>query len=193
MGLALALAMAAGPAQALVAYEYEGKEFLSVADADPPAGATYDPGGRVAIRLWFEEAFDPGRTYSDVRGLVRSYVFSDGPHTLTERDSTFAEPLMLSFDGDGALVAWDARVQTPDPGAVGDQQIRITSVFDDSAKIDQGELEECTSVSFGCNGGVDKGLRQNDPGSWTLTPEPSTAALFGLGLLALGCRRTPRS
>lgn len=179
-------------AQASVTYEYEGQAFDFFEDHDPPTGTAYGPGDFVTISLQLASALGKNFSSADVRSLIQAYSFSDGVHTLTGANSSLDQPVAITTNSAGEIISWKTLAETPDPGGVSQQQVRIESE-NATFEVDTGTLIECTnfSTTFGCNGfSSDLGRRQGNAGSWTLVPEPASGAMLGLGLIALGRRRT---
>lgn len=189
IGLAVALVAGAAEARASVWYEYSGEAFDVFENVTPPDGTTYDSNHSVEITLRFADPLAPGTAVADARSLLEAWSFFDGVHTLDGTNSALTGPLALTTDAGGDIVGWEAEAATPATSNAGEQQIIISSATL-SEVLDSGTLIEC--IRSGCGSfsrGQDRGSRQNAPGSWMLVPEPSTAALLGLGVLALAARR----
>lgn len=191
---------AAKTASAMAIYSYVGDNFTSVEDVDPPAGS-YTTSMNASGYFTLVAPLSANHPWGDsLISSVLDYSFFDGRNTLTPSNSSLVY-LNIGTDGLADVVEWLVEVvEVPaSPVDVGDFRAHMgilnfdylsTSGFGDEARI-----EECTAASGGnCtawsdeSGETDHAWINTSVGSWTLVPEPSTAALLMLALTMLAAR-----
>ena len=191
--LSLALASVA---MAMTTYEYSGNNYLVILDNTPPAGTTYTTAMSVDGSFTLASSLASNLAITDIRASVLAYSFTDGAHTLTETNSTILD-FRIATDGTGTISDWSLIFEDRPPlgpgDSAGDQSVVITTATASATVEDAAALRECSGVAGGVGGtcgqvGQDSGSIRNNPGSWTLIPEPSAALLFALGLGVVGWR-----
>lgn len=179
------LIAAAAPASANVIYTYEGNPFTTA--VNPP----FTAGDRVTGFMEFADTLQANLDRANVGSLLLDWEFSAGPVTWSMGDSGITqEGFLVSTDGDGEIVG---------PGAAGDPRGWSVVILGEpsaagvcNTTVSTQNLFESNMFDRGifCNPGgtppFSNPLVSQNPGTWTLVPEPSTATLAGFGLLALG-------
>jgi len=169
MGIFMMAAFFASPTMAstiIMTYTYTGNDFMAV--AGPYTTADYISG-------FFTYATLPG----DFNGAINpiSYSFSDGVETL-DNENSFIVLFDVVTSSTGAITGWYI-----DLGLDPDSYLWTWDNPSLSPWAEDGsQLENAPS-----NGG---GLNDNDPGSWAASssvPEPSSAVLMPVALLAMAC------
>jgi hypothetical protein len=196
--LACAVVELAVASNALAAtYEYAGLSFSLIIDQPVPAGATYSTANSVTGTVTIAGApLAPNTPLTDVTANFVTWTLSDGVNTHTESNSTLVGPVLVATDGAGNISEWSIGTQVGALLSPGDQLEQITTAaIAASVNVDRGLLRECvTSPSPGvCSSwSTDIGQINNNPGIWTLIPEPSTALLLASGLVGVAGARTRR-
>jgi hypothetical protein len=174
--------------EASVIYSYLGNTFATIVDEPLPAG-TYDTGMRIQGWLELAAPLAPNLVDEPFDGSVLAFSFNDGRQTI-ETGVGHHISIVFSTDGAGTILDWVFGVRVvPNPVNAGDLGGSITSIG--SPAFDTVMTAVClTPGPSGCMLGSDRASRSGARGVWTLVPEPSTAALMGLGALVLGWSRT---
>jgi hypothetical protein len=180
------------PASASVIYEYEGNAFNEFLDSTPPAGS-YSAEDRITVRLEFAEALAPNLYIQELSSFLVSFSVSDGRTTYSHLGPSGSAA--LGTNAAGEIVRWSLIFTTEATqvlGAVGDQSTEFTTMSRSYLSRDSAQLYECTASFFPgtCSQALlDRGEVYEQPGSWTLVPEPSTASLLALGLVGIAAMR----
>jgi hypothetical protein len=182
-------------ASATANYSYAGDYFETIRDDALPAG-TYTTEMRITGS--FERASELGANFvwDTIAGDVLSYSFNDGRVHLTEANSRIIE-FIVATDALGNIERWSVYIVQDLDAVVGDQAGSIRILYGPSGSFEAGTLAECLELNArgdACGlAGSDAGeVRIRSGGYWTLTPEPTTASLFGLGLLGMAAVRRRR-
>jgi len=169
--LACLLAWIASPATADVIYQYTGKPFTTVT-------SPYTTSDFVSGTIQLPSVLPANLSFTQIQ--VNAFSFSDGVQTLTSANSTLTPPGVppgnsptVSTDGSGAITAWSFVVDQQSSG----NGISTVNAF--NAPGDEGALGVLPVPTA-------SGMNSNNPGVWTLVPEPSTGSLSALSLLMLG-------
>jgi hypothetical protein len=165
-------------------YTYAGNSFTSIVD-DPsvPAG-TYTASMSVSGSFTLAAPLAPNLD-ANISGSVLSLNFTDGRNVLDSLGDIVA--FGIKTDGSGAITEWNVVLQRVEGVNIGDQTANIETRFVPTLKKDFGRLLECTAPRSAskCFGGEDTAQVLNNPGTWSVVPEPSTALFMGLGLVGL--------
>lgn len=183
VGSVLILCLTPSLVSANTIYQYVGETFETINDFTPPAG-TYTTAMSVTGQVELAAALAPNLNLGDPG--VLSYSFYDGRSTLTQANSTIV--IGFGTDSQGAITEWIIRINAGDPN--GDQEQIQTNFFDINdtiISVDNGQISICVAPN---NGGCDQhqgdlGGVSNNPGTWAVVPEPSTALLFMSGLIGV--------
>lgn len=186
------LAFVAGDAAANARYEYAGKDFVQILDEAPPTG-TYSTDMRVTGFFELAVPLAPNTLPTSITADVLGFSFADGRQVISDANA-YAAQFVVSTDGSGQLTSWSIFVATELaagaglPGdTIGTHGSQLGGLISDA-----GHIHSDVQVVDGWERlGTDEGSISNDPGAWTLVPEPSTGLLagFGLALLAAAGRR----
>ena len=180
--MGLVLVCGASSAGAVATYVYQGINFDMFQDTTPPDGS-YDETMAVSGSFTISAPLAPNLEEFAVGATV--FSFSDGRQTLDDGNSSLFVGGRVWTDGNGDIVEWLFSL-TADAD---DFFTMRTLNLPGSLVVDRGTINcdpiEC--VDLGTNG--DGAQVEDNPGTWTLIPEPATAGLLALGLAALGYRR----
>jgi hypothetical protein len=186
------LCSAGTDARALAIYQYVGPSFDAFVDNAEPPGS-YDSSMRVTATIVLAAPLAPNSGFDICCNPLTplAYSFHDGRQTLTELNSIAY--FIGQTDGTGAIQYWEMTIIESSAGGVITINNSPLSEEEDFV-LDRGELgntcsaEVCEDPGVGDTGSFLSSAAA-DAGTWTLVPEPSTAALLALGLLVLARRR----
>lgn len=175
-------------------YSYVGNTFNIISDAITPSG-THSTAMSVTGSFTLGSALAPNIGLTDISGSVLSLSFNDGRSTLDNLATVTLFQFEVGTDATGNIDEWLITLGEINiiggSTVVGDQDKTITS--NSILAVDIGSIKECTNVSSGqfcLSAFTDHGRIESTPGTWTVTPEPTTAILLAAGMLALtGWRR----
>ena len=167
LALACLLVWLASAANADVIYQYTGNPFTTVP-------SPYSMGDFVSGTIQLSAVLPPdsGNVLlgSNTPIALDGYSFSDGVGTLTFANSIVALA-QVSTNGSGAITVWSFEFSGTGHGIV------TQNVPPGPGSIqDLGDTTVRASIV-------------NDPGTWTLVPEPSTLTLSAIGLSVLAAAR----
>ena len=175
---ALVTVLFAGQASAIATYTYTGNNFTDIVDSDPPAG-TYTTAMSVTGSFTVAAVLAPNLANQDITLSILSFSFSDGRQTFTDTTALPEKLFLVSTDAVGSITDWLIVLRTSTVFPFDEVTTHTVAV----GVADTGFI----SVSIVLPG--DSGGNSNDPGTWTLVPEPSTVLLLVSGLAALAVRR----
>jgi hypothetical protein len=208
VGLILATCLI-GTVSANVLYTYTGNTFNFILDGAVPTGS-YETSMNVTGMFELSEALPPdalGERGGYYQFSPLAFSFNDGLMTIDSNDTFAWQPsFTVLTDSSGNITAWNIflRVDETGPGIVTHTintyyhpEWPIEPGFPNA--VDSGRLEYCEAeICASFVGRTDLGRVVNTPGTFSMNivesptpsvPEPSTFALFGIGLLALLKRR----
>jgi hypothetical protein len=156
-----------------VIYRYTGHHFDEFSNA---SGGPYDNTMNVTVTLEFDTMLPPDlpRTWMVPSG----FSISDGINTIDDTNFT-ARNVTIGTDSSGMIDDWFVF-----------SYVSTASDFWYIETIDSSMIPDLV-WDYGGSGypEFDTASIRDDPGSWSVVPEPSTFALVGLGLAALGRTR----
>jgi len=171
LGFALAclLVWLAAVANADVIYQYTGNLFTT-----PPS--PYTMGDFVSGTIQLSAALPANETSLDLLAVntpitLDGYSFSDGVGNLTFANA-IASFAMLSTNGSGVITAWNFKYH-----GIGHDM--TTNNVGPGTGQDLGDILYAQASVF------------DNPGTWTLVPEPSALLLVATGVVGIAVRRHP--
>jgi len=176
VGFALAclLAWITSPATADVIYQYTGNPFTTVA-------SPYTTRDFVSGTIELSSILPPNLKQAPIQ--VNAFRFGDGVQTLTSANLGLPTDSLVSTDGSGAIAGfWEFVFGGRNPEAPIIQTLNAFQGMQGPVTQDEGRLGNLAM-------GAPIGANTNDPGVWTLVPEPSTALLLASGVVGLAVRR----
>jgi hypothetical protein len=171
LGLSLAclLLWLAPAANADVIYQYTGNPFTTVP-------SPYTVGDIVSGTIQLSAALPPNSGNvllgSNTPISLDGYSFSDGVGTLTSANSIVALA-DVSTNGSGVITVWSFEFSGTGHGIVSQ-----------NVPPGPGSIQDLGDTTV-------RASVVNNPGTWTLVPEPSTLTLFGLAIALLVWARKP--
>jgi hypothetical protein len=164
--LLLFAAIGAPTAHAQTTYTYTGNDFTTFVGLTCPSDCSIDGSFTVSSPL------GPGTTTTKVTPTAFDFYIStaDSP-TWTNLNGASAGPFSVTTNATGLIISWDIAFYSS--GHV--YPIFVTS-YGDSGNTDQ--------FTYGLNPPMTSyidGLNTDDPGTWTMTPEPSSLILMLTG------------
>jgi hypothetical protein len=194
-GLVLALLMVHGavtPASATVIYAYEGETFDNFENGDPPSGS-YTTDHKVEGTFELPSALGPNFAWSDISGVAGfEYHFTDGRDNHLDTANSTIYFFYVKTGSDGIVNEWYIDVGHPALVNPGDQQVQLWAVYDPAysdTEHDGVYWWYCNDSPCSTNSTRDAADIAGNHGTWSIIPEPGTAALLGMGLAVLGHRR----
>lgn len=175
-------------ASAVAIYSYTGNSYNDVGENTPPAG-TYTFSMSVTGSITLAAPLPPNQPIMDVSGSVVAFSFEDGRSPTRTQSNSTSYLLHVGTDAFGAIEFWGFFAQGVEPLAVGELRFLVSTErvrFDSGSEdmLDAAIITECVATCI-----ADAGVTRDDPGTWTLIPEPSSALLAYLGLVGLGLSR----
>ncbi|MDJ0847579.1 MAG: PEP-CTERM sorting domain-containing protein [Myxococcota bacterium] len=179
------MAIYAPQAGAVATYAYTGDFFDEFQDSDPPEGS-YTSSMRVTGSFSLATELPADLPWTDIGRSVIDFSFADGRSVLTDAN-TLESGFFVSTDAMGRILNWAVYLDETgtDPDVAGEINRAMSTVWDGVwDPSDSGGIAICVAPgSTFCDLQGDRG-ESDTPGTWTLIPEPSAAALLGFGLLA---------
>ena len=191
IGGALGFCVSVTAGHAVTVYTYTGNNFTTILSDDTPPNGTYTTSMNVTGSFTLQNPLPANSLVTDITANVLSFSLSDGRHTTTNLNATFATFQIGTALGN--INSWfvNAIDGAPIYTAVGDQQRAITTRNQAPFIIDIATTIECTQFSTTCDlNGLDEASIQDNAGTWSVstseTPLPAALPLFATGLGALG-------
>ncbi|HME70522.1 MAG TPA: PEP-CTERM sorting domain-containing protein, partial [Myxococcota bacterium] len=164
-----------------VIYSYTGNPFTQV------SGSPYTTSDYVTVSMTLPNAIAPSQTDLVVTSQLISLTMSDGVQTIDLfipnliAGDTFAK---FTTDSQGNITAWNVDLAVSD--VPNNDQIN-TFLNQDAGVNDIAEIGNNLGAPAGA-----WGQNSNLPGTWSVVPEPNTAALLATGLVGLFALGSPR-
>ena len=168
--VACQLAWSAPSAHAEATYQYLGQDFQMVS-------GRYTTSDKVSGTIQLSSILPPDLTNEAI--ALDAWEFSDGLKSFTQTNSTDSPAPMVTTDGAGRIVNWSFDFS-------GGAAIGIIGTFNNGPGD---EIDQATDFSEGNS----IANNQDEPGVWTLVPEPSTRAQRALSLLVLAAMASVRA
>jgi len=176
VGFALAclLAWIASPATADVIYQYIGNPFTTVT-------SPYTTSEFVSGTIELSSVLPPNLNQAPIQ--VNAFSFSDGVQTLTSATLGLPTDSLVSTDGSGTIVGfWEFVFGGSNPEAPIIQTLNAFPGMQGPVTQDEERLGNLAM-------GEPIGANTNNPGVWTLVPEPCTMICVATGIVGLAVRR----
>src|SRR5271157_4794683 len=176
VGFALAclLAWIASPATADVIYQYIGNPFTTVT-------SPYTTSEFVSGTIELSSVLPPNLNQAPTQ--VNAFSFSDGVQTLTSATLGLPTDSLVSTDGSGTIVGfWEFVFGGSNPEAPIIQTLNAFPGMQGPVTQDEERLGNLAM-------GEPIGANTNNPGVWTLVPEPCTMICVATGIVGLAVRR----
>jgi PEP-CTERM motif len=167
-GLMIGLLLFAASSKADAIYMYTGNQFTTF-----DGGFACPPECRVSATLTFSEPLAANLSPTDDNVAPTAFSFTDGNVTLSNTTvGVIGQFRFFSTDAMGNIIQWVMNAQTP--------SYIIASAGNNGPGFAVGDFS-------GVEGGPSRIVAENsnNPGTWTLVPEPSSLVLLGTGLLAV--------
>lgn len=165
------LAWTASPTIADVIYKYAGNPFTT-------ATSPYTTSDFVFGTIELSSILLPNLNEAPIQ--LTAFSFSDGVQTLTSASLPIPTDSLVSTDASGAIASfWRFEFGGKNPDA---PVIQTLNGVPGLMTQDEGRLGNLTM-------GASIGANSNDPGVWTLVPEPSPIILVTTGIVGLAVRR----
>jgi hypothetical protein len=185
------------PAHANYIYSYVGNPYTEISlDQDPPSG-TYTASMMVTASFVLSTPLAPNLPFTDISGSpeLLSFSINDGRRTYSSLDQLGT--LEISTNPLGEVFGWNVSAGIGFfGGEVGDEfgGVLTRSLPSLPSATDDADIEVCSAVGgtanlFCVESTRDRAVNFDQPGVWTVVPEPSTALLMGVGLAAIARRR----
>jgi hypothetical protein len=162
-------------------YPYTGNDL----GPDPPNSfAPFTSSDAITGYFTVSTALAANQAFTDITGQVTYFSFSDGPETINSSTTLTTESIEVATGPTGNVDAWEVLLSGP-AGTIFSCSLDPNPPCYPGPGWGAGEGDE---AFYG--GGV--GLRENDPGMWAATPEPSGPVLLGtvlLGVIGITLRR----
>lgn len=177
--------MIASTAQAVTTYQYTGNNYTSIEDGSVSGSFT------TSMSITGDFTVDTSLAtmgLTDISANILSYSFFTGRGNIMTESNSNINDFFVAVDGTGQITHWRINVIEPTPTGIGDQySLAVTNNDGGGSAQDAGSLLECY-VDITCYPAFrDRGLVDDQPGTWSVStvPIPATALLFTSGILGL--------
>ncbi len=179
---AMILTFAPPVAAAPETYDYLGRFYDLISDDDPPEG-TFTRDMRLTGSFTVASPLEPDETYDFSNNgadndLLLAISFDNGRARIS-RGNDFVDGFTLTTDSARNISSWSIFL---DEFPIGEPQV-IIETRSSRAPWDETSISVLVAPTTFRSDTAE--VRGAGPGTWTLVPEPSSASLAGLGLLAL--------
>lgn len=178
-------------ATATTVYRYAGNPFNSVMNNRFPG---YSSAHSIIIKLEFAEPLPRDLPFRDIDADLISWSIRDGRTTLTDSSPVESLILALGTDSTGSISIWQIQASEPPPAALYRRAAWIESWTTTSSAADYAQTQRCISFDGSCTNLMPQwAARLDEPGTWTVVPEPTMGVLMILGMSGaeLARRRRP--
>ena len=163
-------------------YSYTGQTYSETT-------GTYTTDDFLTVEIETDVTLESDLDLLDISTRIVSYSAFGGNQILTPENSQITWAF-FSTNSQGDIVSW--RLLFTQPYEFGTREEMLTQSGATFPPLtDQLRTNQCIVGQAGCFAGV-RARNFSSPGMWerTVVPEPSTALLIGVGLVAVGCSRT---
>jgi len=157
--------MLALPAMATSVYTYTGNDFSDVT-------GPYTTSDSITGSLTISSPLAANLMFSENNVTPIAYSFTDGVQTFTNNSALTDVIFGFATDSEGNITGW----------------LVSLSDGDDTNRIQTSGYVVLSLVDYAINNSAE-GQVVNEPGKWTIAPEPGSLLVVGAGLLAAGVRR----